>query len=54
MLVPVCLTQLGQREGQAGGEQEHGVHHRQQDHQPVECPLVFRAGEVENTENKSF
>ena len=33
MLVRVGLTQLGQREGEAGGEQEHRVHHRQQDHQ---------------------
>ena len=67
VLVGVCLTEPGQREGEAGGEQEHRVYHRKQDHQsghgqvitgvwwpllPVECPLVLRAGEVENTESK--
>ena len=71
MVVGEGLTEFGQREGEAGGEQEHRVHHRQQDHQsghgqvirgvwsplldtilPVECPLVLRAGEVENTKSK--
>ena len=33
MLVGVGLAEPGQREGEAGGEQEHRVHHRQQDHQ---------------------
>ena len=33
MLVSVGLAQLGQREGEAGGEEERRVHHRQQDHQ---------------------
>ena len=33
VLVGVGLAELGQGEGEAGGEQEHRVHHRQQDHQ---------------------
>ena len=33
VLVGVGLAEPGQREGEAGGEQEHRVHHRQQDHQ---------------------
>ena len=33
VLVSVGLTQPGQGEGEAGGDQEHRVHHRQPDHQ---------------------
>ena len=33
VLLSVGLTQPGQGEGEAGGEQEHRVHHRQPDHQ---------------------
>ena len=33
VLASVGLTQPGQGEGEAGGEQEHRVHHRQPDHQ---------------------
>ena len=33
VVVSVGLTQPGQGEGEAGGDQEHRVHHRQPDHQ---------------------
>ena len=33
MVVSVGLTQPGQGEGEAGGDQEQRVHHRQPDHQ---------------------
>ena len=33
VLVSICLAQPGQGEGEAGGEQEHCVHHCQPDHQ---------------------
>ena len=33
VLVSVGLTKPGQGEGEAGGDQEHRVHHRQPDHQ---------------------
>ena len=33
VLVSVGLTQPGQGEGEAGGDQEQRVHHRQPDHQ---------------------
>ena len=33
VVVSVGLTQPGQGEGEAGGDQKHRVHHRQPDHQ---------------------
>ena len=32
--VSVGLAETGDREGEAGGDQEHGVRHGQHDHQP--------------------
>ena len=32
--VSVGLAETGEGEGEAGGDQEHGVCHRQHDHQP--------------------
>ena len=34
MAVSVGLAETGEGEGEAGGDQEHGVRHRQHDHQP--------------------
>ena len=34
MAVSVGLAETGEGEGEAGGDQEHGVRHGQHDHQP--------------------
>ena len=53
MLVSVGLTQSGQGEGEAGGDQEHRVHHRQPDHQSEAEGMTYVLQGVDEELNKS-